>query len=151
MIYDGKTGDELCSLANATCVPELPVFRCLFPNDEYFRCEQLYQVDTNGEKIPRLTDGNLMTKLNESRRLNIILTVFTLALLLFSVIIIINVVKRLMESKRRLRRAESEAHEMARRAQPGTSTSGAVFGRPQTGRNKPPVSISYNNQAFDAD
>lgn len=162
VLYDGKTGAELCKLAGAECVTELPVFRCRWPNDQFFQCRALYQRDNDtGQLVPAppfseasLSPESVEERANEQTRLVIILSVFLAAMTLFSVVIIVNMLNRLMESKRRLRLAESQAHELARRTQPGTSNSANAppsFGRLSAGRHKAPAALSYNNQAFDVE
>lgn len=157
MIYEGRTGNQLCESVGAKCEQSLPVLRCRWPNDQYYECRVLFQEidNANGtgqaEVVPIMSVTELEERSNDQTRTIIILAVFMAALLLFSVVIIGNMVSRLVESRKRLRKAEHEVHELARRSQPGSSTgSGGAFGR-LTGRHKPAATVSYNNQAFDTE
>lgn len=150
--YDGKTGYELCKSVASKCITDIPVFRCLWPDDKYFQCKPLY-TSQEGNLIPLPPDPNppqvLQQRIDEQQRMIIIMIVFMGALLLFSIVIIGNMISKLMKSKRRLKKAESDVHELTRRSVPSTSASSlGRFG--QTGRNKAAAVVSYNNQAFDA-
>lgn len=152
IIYGTQTGSQLCASVGATCEPNLPVFRCTWPNDQYYECRALFKQAEDGktELVPTMASTEFEQRLNDQSRTIIILSVFMAALLLFSVVIVGNMISRLLESKKRLKRAEHEAHELARRSQPGGSAAGgAAFGR-APGRQKP-ATVSYNNQAFDTE
>lgn len=152
VVYGEQTGEQLCRSVGASCVQNIPVFRCEWPNDQFYKCKALYRNDeVSGEPVPlppgEDEPGATESDINRLSRIVIILTVFLIALLLFAVVIVANLVKKLLDSRKRLRKAELEVHEMARRSQPSTS---APFGR-LPGRHKPATVLSYNNQAFDAE
>lgn len=151
--YGDKTGDQLCQSTGSKCIRDIPVFRCVWPDDKYYQCKPLYQANSDGNLIPLPPDPNppqlLQERIEEQQRLIIILSVFMGALFLFSIVIIGNMITKLMKSKRRLKKAETDVHELSRRSMPGTS--GGRFVSTSTGRNKAAAVVSYNNQAFDAE
>lgn len=157
IIYGIQTGNQLCELAGAKCDERLPVLRCVWPNDQYYECRALFK-EANGDQhnqttdlIPTMASSELEERLNDQTRTIIILSVFMAALLLFSVVIIGNMVSRLMESKKRLRKAERETHELARRSQPGGSAQVGVAAFGRLPSRQKAATVSYNNQAFDTE
>lgn len=112
-----------------------------------------------GEQVPRLREV-----VNQQAKLVIILSVFLIAIIVFALVLIGSMIGRLRKSKSRLEQSRNEAHELARRFSPSTST-GATFGAPMNrpmnsqapigGRRNIPSTkanvSSYNNSAFDVE
>lgn len=160
---DSMTGTELCAKIGAVCnpdQPDIPAFRCIWPNDTYYKCQALEQHANNsngvaGQAEPSTEDIVEMLK-EKSRNLYqwiIILAVFMIAMLLFLVVIVVNIVNRLMKTKRQLKESQSEVYELGRRSQgPAAPQPAAGFGRFQRAQHQRPTTsaIAYNNQAFDA-
>jgi hypothetical protein len=93
------------------------------------------------EQVRRLKETN-----QEQKKLIIILAVFLVALLVFAVVLVGSMVSRLRVSSSRLKKSQSELHEMARRGQPGRYNA-AARGAHAPGSGP----IGYNNSAFDVD
>lgn len=159
--YGGQTGSQLCKSMGAMCVDELPVLRCRWPDDQYYECRVLFKSSKNSEGntniVPVSPSGESIDDLplpdqvsawkeryNKQSQTIIIMVVFLIAILLFSAVIVGNMILRLMKSKKKLKTAENEMHDLSYRMQPSTSAPSRVPG-------KLSGALSYNNQAFDVE
>lgn len=154
-----QTGQEICKSIGAECVTNLPVLRCKWPNDQYYQCTQLFHDSQNGSPVPKPSSDDSLEHLplqeqvsawkdryNKQTQTVIIMTVFLVALLLFSAVILGNMILRLSKSKKKLRASENEMEDLAYRMQPTTSTPTRV-GPVRLGGGP----MKYNNQAFDVE
>lgn len=132
------TGAELCRSVGAQCAENIPVFRCIWPEDIYYHCR------TTGAAPAQLASINLAeastaksaTTEDESERLQqvesrvhrqsgliFVLSVMLTIVVFVSVISIVNLAAKLRKSRSRLETAQVGVHELTRQFRPGSSSS----------------------------
>lgn len=165
MMYEGRTGDQICQSVGARCVRNIPVMRCQWDNDQYFHCRALYQANSPGT-VPTAPIGDqiannvsvldtlpldeqvfhLKESANNYHRLIIVLVVFLVSILVFAAVLVGSMVIRLRKSKQRLDRSRYENHELASQVKLSTPGGRAPMSRPAR-----TAATSYNNSAFDVE
>lgn len=130
------TGSELCQSVGAKCAENIPVFRCIWPDDKYLQCSAFAGESTTGAASTTSsldeTQGSdaaaaklkqLDGRTRRQSRLIFILSALLATAVFVAIISVVNLGAKLRKSRSRLETAQVGVHELTRQFRPNSSGS----------------------------